>query len=776
MNKKNSKQNYYFRLFIIYFWILFFLIISSIFLIIFSASKGYLGDLPSSEEIDNPNIEIGSKIYDSNGKFLGKFCSDNRTLISYRELPKNLINALLAKEDIRFREHSGIDGKSILRAILSFGKKGGGSTISQQLAKLLFTGTSAKNKIERIHQKILEWIMAIELEKRYTKEELITMYCNKFDFLYNAKGISTAALTYFDKKISELNLGECAILIGMLENPSLYNPKSYPDRAKKQRNLVLHQMKKYKFLNKNQYNSESKKPIKIKFNMRKNDSELFTYYKEFLKKEVQDLLDEYKEKTGIKLNISDGLKIYISINSKMQDFAEKSVKKHLKKLQLLFDSMQKNNINAPFSNISIKKTQRILISAMKQTNFYKELKQKGFSEKKIFQKFQEIKPIELFTWNGTKKVKISPWDFLRYKKSIIQAGLISVESSTGYIKAWVGGVDFNHFQYDHVAQTQRQVGSIFKPILYAAAISKFHYTPCTKISNEKFQLGDWYPRNYNGKYGGFITLKDGLAYSINTVSARLISQITPKPVIDLAKKMGVTSFIPEHPSISLGSADITLYEMTGVFNTFANYGNYVKPTILLKVKDKNGNIINKDFFQRRVLNEEISYIMLDLMQGVVKYGTAKRIRQKYNIEGNIAGKTGTTNDNSDGWFIGIIPNLTTGIWVGWENRFSHFDNIKLGQGATMALPIWAYYTKYLYNDVNLIYDYRIIFKKSKNYQFNWKKCEINSDEDNYKFLEQEEFNTKKYENKKEIIENVESSENKKKNIELNEKINRYDEE
>ncbi|WP_185873083.1 transglycosylase domain-containing protein [Blattabacterium cuenoti] len=754
MNKKNYKQSYYFRLFIIYFWILFFLIISSIFLIIFSASKGYLGDLPKSEEIDNPNIETGSKIYDSNGKFLGKFFSDNRTLISYKELPNNLINALLAKEDIRFREHSGIDGKSLLRAIFSFGKKGGGSTISQQLAKLLFTGTSAKNKIQRIHQKILEWIMAIELEKRYTKEELITMYCNKFDFLYNAKGISTAARTYFNKKISDLNLGECALLIGMLENPSLYNPKSYPNRAKKQRNLVLHQMKKYNFLNNDQYNYESKKPIKIKFSMQKNDSELFSYYKEFLIKEVQDLLYKYKEKTGIKLNISDGLKIYISINSKMQNFAEKSVKKHLKKLQLLFDSFQKENINAPFSNLSKDKTKRILISAMKRTNFYKELKQKGLSENKIIKKFKKIKYIKIFTWNGTKKIKISPWDFIRYQKSIIQAGMLSIESSTGYIKAWVGGIDFDHFQYDHVYQTKRQVGSIFKPILYAAAISKFNYNPCTKISNEKFQLGNWYPKNYNGKYGGLMTLKDGLAYSVNTISARLIAQITPKPVIDLAKKMGVKSVIPEHPSIALGSADLTLYEMTGVFNTFSNNGLYSKPTILIKIKDKNGIVINKDFFRKKVFNKEVSYIMLDLMEGVIKYGTAKRIKQKYNIEGDIAGKTGTTNDNSDGWFIGIIPNLTTGIWVGWENRFSHFNDIKLGQGASMALPIWAHYIKYLYNDHKLIYDYKIIFKKPKNYQFNWDECEENNNYNNKK--------SKKYDNN-EIIESIED------NVELHKK-------
>ncbi|WP_185872002.1 transglycosylase domain-containing protein [Blattabacterium cuenoti] len=777
MYKKNIKVNYYFRILIFYFWFLFIIGISIIFTIFYAASKGYLGALPSTRDIENPTMEVGSEVYDANGILLGRFFSENRTLITYKQLPKNLINALIAKEDIRFKYHSGIDVKSFLRAILSLGKKGGGSTISQQLAKLLFTGPSAKNKLQRIHQKLLEWVMAIELEKRYTKEEIITMYYNKFDFLYNAKGIETAAHTYFNKKVSELNLGESAILVGMLENPSLYNPKNYPKRAKKQRNLVLFQMKKYNFLNRYRYKKELKKPIKINFKIQKKDFELLTYYGEFLKKEIQESLDEYENKTGKKLNLySSGLKIYTSIDAKMQDYAEKAVKKHLSKLQILFNNMQKKNKNYPFLNISQEKTKRILISAMHRTSLYQDLKQKGLEENKIIEKFKKPQLIKLFTWNGSKKILMSPWDFIRYQKSIIQSGLLSIEPSTGFIKAWVGGIDFNYFQYDHVSQTQRQVGSVFKPILYAAAINKLHYNPCTKISNEKFHLGKWSPRNSNGKYGGFFTLKDGLALSINTISARLISQITPQPVINLAKKMGIKSIIPEHPSIALGSADLTLYEMTGAFNTFTNYGFYIKPSILVKIEDENGNLIqdNIDISKRQVFSEEVAYIMLKLMQGVIKYGTAKRLK-KYNFIGEIAGKTGTTNENSDGWFIGMIPNLTTGVWVGWEDRFSHFENIKLGQGANMALPIWAYYMKSLYKDINLIYHDQLFFRKPKNYQYNWEKCIDNSslsikEDHNNIFINEE---NEKKENKnfikefKKIIDINENLNNNKNNENLN---------
>ncbi|WP_185882227.1 transglycosylase domain-containing protein [Blattabacterium cuenoti] len=730
--KQNQKISFFFRYFIFYSWIFFFIGIFSLCFIFYAAYKGYLGVLPSTKDIENPIMAVGSEVYDYNGILLGKFCSENRIIISYKQLPKHLVNALIAKEDIRFKFHSGIDAKSLFRAILTFGKKGGGSTITQQLAKLLFTGPSAKNKLHRIHQKLLEWVMAIELEKRYTKEEIITMYYNKFDFLYNAKGIEQASNTYFNKKAYELNLGECATLVGMLENPSLFNPKLNPNRSKKQRNRVLYKMKKYHFLNQEKYNKELTKPIKMHFRIQKHNFELLTYYGDFLKKEIKKALTDYEMKTGLQLDVySSGLKIYTSIDAKMQNYAEQSVKQHLKKLQIIFDHSQKTNTNAPFLNINQKKTNRIILSAIKRTNFYQILKKQGLNEKNIIKQLKLPHKIKLFTWNGPKQVFMSPWNFIRYQKKIIQAGLLSIEPQTGYIKAWVGGIDFNYFQYDHVAKTQRQVGSIFKPILYASAIKELHYNPCTQISNDKFHFGKWTPKNSNGKYGGSITLKDGLAYSINTISARIMEKLSPKPVINLAKQMGIKSTILENPSIALGSSDLTLYEMTGAFNTFTNYGIYVKPSILIKIEDRYGKIITTEhinFISRnQVLSEEESYIMLKLMQGVIQYGTAKRLYKYYNLSGiDIAGKTGTTNNNSDGWFIGMVPNLTTGVWVGWEDRDSHFNNIILGQGAHMALPIWAYYMNRLYQDSNMIYNENISFHKPENYYDYWYQCYENT--------------------------------------------------
>ncbi|WP_185882727.1 transglycosylase domain-containing protein [Blattabacterium cuenoti] len=777
MYHTNEKNIYLFKI-IVSFWFLFFSSIGSFFIIIFIAYQGYLGDLPSTEEIENPFMEKGSKVYDINGILLGKFFSENRILVNYKQLPTNLVNALLAKEDIRFKIHSGIDAKSILRALFSFGKKGGGSTISQQLAKLLFTGHSARNKLYRIHQKILEWVMAVELEKHYTKEEIIAMYYNKFDFLYNAKGIEKASHTYFNKKVSELNLGECATLVGMLENPSLYNPKSHPNRAIKQRNLVLFQMKKYHFLNKNKYKKELKKPMKINFKIQKKDFELLTYYGEFLKKETQKFVNEYEEQTGKRLNLdSGGLKIYTSIDSRMQDYAEQSVKKHLNKLQNLFNKSKKNNKNYPFLNISHEKIERIMISAMHRTSLYHKLKQNGLSEEKIIDEFKKPKLMELFTWNGNKKVWISLWDLIRYRKGIIQAGLLSIEASTGFIKAWVGGVDFNHFQYDHVAQTKRQVGSIFKPILYATAINQLNYNPCTKISNEKFQLGNWSPRNSNGKYGGLLTLRDGLALSVNTISARIIAELTPIPVIELAKKMGIESKIPENPSIALGSSDLTLYEITGAFNTFTNYGFYIKPSIIIKIEDKNGNLIKNNVNcieenKKQVFNNRTAHIMLNLMKGVIEYGTARRLKTYYNMKGDIIGKTGTTNENSDGWFIGMIPNLTTGVWVGWEDRYCHFNNIQIGQGANTALPIWAYFIKHLYQDINLMYHDQMFFQKLRNGEFYWNQCEKKYNTKNY--IKNRTINTNKIENNEENLneKNNEENLNEKNNEEnLNEKNN-----
>lgn len=710
------------RKFILNFWIFFSISIFIIFIIFFFAYKGWLGNLPSTEDIENPSMEVGSEIYDIKGELLGKFFYENRVLVTYNQLPKYLVNALLSKEDIRFKKHSGIDGRSLLRAIFSLGYKGGGSTISQQLAKLLFTGISSKNKIQRLYQKLLEWVLSVELERRYTKEEIISMYFNKFDFLYNAKGIETASRTYFNKSTYQLNISECATLVGMLENPSLYNPKIRPKNAQKQRNLVLSQMRKYHFIDNFIYKKILKKPINIKFKLPKQDFGLSTYYAEFLRKEVKKALYEYKKKTGKSFNIyASGLKIYTTIDSRMQNYAEAAVKKHLSYLQRIFDASQLKNKTAPFYGITLKKREKIFISSMRRTKLYQILKQKRKSELEIIKEFKKRKLFKVFSWNGDRNMITSAWDIIKYKKSIMQTGLLSIEPSTGYIKAWVGGVDFNHFQYDHVYKTKRQVGSIFKPFVYVTAIEKLNYNPCTRISNEKFISGNWSPRNVDGKYGGYLTVKDAFAKSVNTVSARLISITTPKSVILLAKKMGVKSAIPENLSISLGSADLTLYELTGAFNTFTNYGIYIEPSLLLKIEDKHGKTIKEHIpCSHEVFSEKVAYIMLKLMKGVVDYGTGKRIRN-YGILGEVAGKTGTTNDHSDGWFVGLVPNLTTTVWVGWEDRFAHFQKLSLGQGANMALPIWSYYMSSIYKDKKLEYEQYEKFNNPEN--FSWENCE-----------------------------------------------------
>lgn len=552
------------------------------------------------------------------------------------------------------------------------------------------------------------------------------MYLNKFDFLYNSKGIESAAKTYFNKKTFELNLEESATLIGMLENPSLYNPKNNPNKAKKQKNLVLFQMKKYNFINNELYKKLIKNPIKIKFKLQNKELTFFTYYSKFLEKEIKKVLYEYKKKTGKNLNLySGGLKIYTSINNKMQYYAESSIKKHLSLIQPVFDSLQKKNITAPFSGISKKKIKEIYLSAMKRTLKYKKLKKKGLKKKYIIKLFKKKENLKIFTWNGNKKALMSRWDLIKYKKSIIQAGMVSIEPYTGYIKSWVGGIDFNHFQYDHVAQTKRQVGSIFKPFVYAAAIEKLKYNPCTIISTEKFNYGKWSPKNVDGNYEGYITLKEALAKSVNTVSARLISLISPISVINLAKKLGIKSIIPNNLSIALGSADLTPYEITAAFNTFSNHGIFVKPKILIKIEDKYGKIIKENkILYKKVLSEEISCMMLKLLKGVIEIGTGKSIKTKYKINSEIAGKTGTTNNYSDGWFVGLTPNLTTTVWVGWEDRFTHFQNLKLGQGANMALPIWGYYMYDIYNDKSLKYQKNETFGNPINYFTDWDNCFI----------------------------------------------------
>lgn len=702
-SKKTTKKTRIFSVkrMLITIWILFVIGLLSVFLLFWGTSKGLLGEMPQVEDLENPDIYVSSEIYSVDGVLLDRFETEKRIPITYDDLPKYLVDALLAREDVRYRDHSGIDARATLRAITSAGESGGASTITQQLAKQLFTDKSSKNKLQRIIQKIKEWVVAVELEKRYTKDEIIAMYLNKFDFVYNANGIELAAKVYFNTTTKDLDLNQSAMLIAMLKNPVLYNPVRNPQNALHERNVVLNQMVKYNFIDKETAEIAKAEPIKLdKQEINTINESYSAYYKHALRKEVQAYLDSLSKETGKKYNLyKDGLKIYVTLDSRMQKMAEQAVSKHLSEIQKTFFAEQKNNPNAPFRGISKDQAERIITRAMKNTDQYKRYKERGLSEEEIVAEFNKKRDsVKIFTWEGVKYQKdMSLIDSIRYHKHILQAGMMAMDPKDGNIKAWVGGINWDYFKYDHVKQARRQVGSTFKPFVYVTAINQMNYTPCHTVSNEYFKIGNWAPRNANGKYGGAQDLRTALAYSTNVVTARLIVETGVEPVIQLAREMGVESPIPKDYTISLGSADLTVYEMVGAMSTFANNGIYIKPELILRIEDKTGKVL-KDYQPetREVVNEYVAYTMIDLMKGVSDRGTGSWIRSRYGITSEVAGKTGTTNDQSDGWYIGMTPNLVTGVWVGCEDRSSHFAGIRNGQGAATALPIWSYFMQEVY--------------------------------------------------------------------------------
>ncbi len=684
-------------------WGIFLVGLLGIFLLFWGTSHGLLGEMPDVQALENPDIYVSSEIYSSDGVLLDRFETEKRVPVTYKDLPQHLVDALLAREDIRFKEHSGIDPRSTARAVTSLGGSGGASTITQQLAKLLFTGVRAQNKIQAIQQKIKEWIVAVELEKRYTKEEIITMYLNKFDFVYNANGIELASKVYFNTTTSKLTLEESAMLVAMLKNPVAFNPIRNPNDSKHERNVVLNQMVEYKFLTKEEAEAAKAKPVKIDKQEINTISESYSaYYKHELRREIQEYFKELEKETGKKYNLyKDGFKIYVTLDSRMQKIAEDAVAKHLKTIQKTFFAEHKNNKKAPFYGLSEEKRQRIFQRAMKNTNVYKHWKDLGKTEEEILAEFNKPRDsVKIFTWDGIEYRKnMSLMDSIEYHKHILQAGMMSMDPKDGTIKAWVGGINWDYFKYDHVKQARRQVGSTFKPFVYVTAINQMNYTPCNTVSNAPFQIGNWKPRNANGKYGGSQDLRTALAFSTNVITARLIAQTGVEPVIQIAKELGVESNIPKDYTIALGSADLTVYEMVGAMSAFANGGIYIKPELIVRIEDKTGRVI-KDYkpLTREVVNEYVAYAMIDLMEGVTNRGTGKWVRTKYGINSEVASKTGTTNDNSDGWFIGITPNLVTGVWVGCEDRFAHFQSTARGQGAATALPIWAYYMQNVYKN------------------------------------------------------------------------------
>ena len=703
------------------FWKIFFIGLGSVGLFFLFASWGIFGSMPSFEDLENPDSNLATEVISADGVVIGKYFEKNRSQLKYSDLPKNLVQALIATEDARFYEHSGIDGRGTLRAISSLGTSGGASTLTQQLAKQLFHGEGSKFLPFRIVQKIKEWIIAIRLERQYTKNEIIAMYCNVYDFGNNSVGVSSAAKTYFSKEPKDLTISESAILVGMFKNSGLYNPIRNPQGVKNRRNVVLLQMEKGKIISNEEKERLQSLPIKLNFKLETHKDGTATYFREYLRDYMKKWAEENKKSDGSEYDIyKDGLKIYTTIDSRMQLHAEEAVTAHMANLQEEFFKQSKGNKNAPFVNISAVETQRILNQAMKSSNRWAVMKSMDKSEEDIVKSFSEKTKMTVFSWKGEKDTIMTPLDSIRYYKHFLQSGLMAMEPQTGNVKAWVGGINYKYFQYDHVGQGARQVGSTFKPFVYATAIEQLNMSPCDSIIDGPFMIRkgrhhvteDWEPKNSDNRYRGMVTLKRGLANSINTISAKLMDKVGPEAVVDLAHKLGVKSEIPLQPSIALGAVEITVEDMVAAYSTFANQGVYMKPQFISKIEDKSGVIIYEPIPESHdVLNKDIAYAVVKLLEGVTEGGSGDRLRTTgggsgdnrwtgypYQFKNPIAGKTGTTQNQSDGWFMGMVPNLVTGVWVGCEDRSARFKSITYGQGATAALPVWGYFMKLCYAD------------------------------------------------------------------------------
>ena len=689
-----------------YIWMILVAPVALIFLIVTLTALGVFGDLPTFEELENPNSSLASEVYSADARTLGKYYIQNRVNVHYRDLSPSLVNALKATEDVRFEEHSGVDIKGLMRVfvktIILQQDAGGGSTITQQLAKNLFPRENM-NKVKLIFRKLKEWIIAVKLERNYTKNEILAMYLNTVEFGNNAYGIKSACTTYFGKNTSEVSVEEAALLIGLLQAPTRYNPVRNVESATFRRNTVIGQLAKYKFISTEEKDSLIKLPIKLNFHQEGHTEGLAQYFREVLRQELLKWCKDHKKADGKPYNLyRDGLRVYTTIDSRMQRYAEEAVKEHMMDLQKTFVDHWKGKT-------AWSEQPQIIEDAMKKSERYRNLKEEGKSEsdiKKIFDKKTEMR---IFTWKGERDTTMSPLDSIKYYKLFYQTGFMSMEPQTGYIRAWVGGNDYKYFQYDHVKDGKRQVGSTFKPFLYTLAMQE-GYSPCYELPNTPVTIIDeagvpWTPSNSDGKYGGMLSLKEALAESVNCISAYLMKQFGPDAVVQVARKMGITSPLDPVPSLALGTADVSVYEMVAAYSTFANKGVYTEPQYILRIEDKNGAVL-QDFVPRKVeaISEETAYLVLNLMKGVTLFGTGARLRgSKYGFTNHIAGKTGTTQNNSDGWFMGITPDLVSGAWAGCEDRSIHFRTTQLGQGANTALPIWGLYMKKVYADPTLNY-------------------------------------------------------------------------
>lgn len=730
--KKPAKKNVGFGKYIKWFWILFITGIFCIALPFILAASGAFGYMPNFDDLENPKSNLASEIITTDGVTLGKFyLNDNRTPVGYDDLSSHLVDNLVATEDERFYEHSGIDIRRTFTAIAQLGRKGGGSTITQQVAKLLFHQSEGRGSLlNRMQQKFKEYVIATRLERQYTKQEIIAMYYNIYDFGNNADGIRSAARIYFGKEPKDINSEEAAMLVGMFKNSTLYNPVRNPEGVTNRRNVVYKQMNRNGLITEKQKDSLQKLPLKLDLHPETHNAGLATYFREHLRKEMKEWIKENPKNDDEDFyNLyKDGLKIYVTIDSRMQEYAEEAMKKHMKNLQNELDTQNKKNKTAPFRGLTQKEIDVELKKAMTRSERYRVYtKELGKTKKEALASFDVKKSMRLFTWNGDIDTIMTPKDSMLYYKKFLRAGVLSIEPQTGHVKAWVGGIDHKHFKYDHAKQGRRQVGSTFKPFVYATAIDQLKYSPCDTLPDAYFcipegrhgNLEDWCPKNSDGEYKGMISLKSALAGSINTISARLMDKVGPKNVVKMAHSLGVKSDIPEFPSICLGTPELSLYEMTNSYSTLANMGQYIKPSIILRIEDKNGIVLHQNVPQTKdVLSKESAYVAVKLMEGVTRYGSGARLRSgkntwnpvykkglvtghPYQFTNDIAGKTGTTQNNSDGWFMGMVPNLVTGVWVGAEDRAVHFNRTAYGQGATMALPIWGQYMKSCYANKDL---------------------------------------------------------------------------
>lgn len=745
MTKKQKSGTAGTGLWIARFWKAYWIVFGFVVLLFTIISLGWLGFMPSFEELENPKSNLASEIISADQELLGKYYIENRSNINYSELSPNLVNAIIATEDARFEKHSGVDVKALFRVtfgLLTGTNKGGGSTLSQQLAKNLFPRKANRNFFETVFIKLKEWVTAIKLERNYTKEEIIAMYFNTVDFGANSFGVKSAAKTFFNKEPLELTIEESAMLVGMLKAPTFYSPVRNPERAIKRREVVLHQMQKYDYITEQVYDSIRQIPLDMsRYRQQDHTSGTGTYFREYLRMAMsakkpgrKNYIDKqmYAEDSmqwamnpiygwieknlkpdGSKYNLyKDGLRIYTTINSRMQRYAEEAVAEHMgNDIQPAFFKHWKGREEAPFDfpRSQVKEeAHKLMVASMKRSDRYRRMKAADMPEDSIQLAFHTKVPMKVFTYKGERDTVMTPWDSIRYCKFFLQAGLMSVEPQTGFVRAYVGGINYSHFQYDHVKMAKRQVGSTFKPFVYTLAMQEGDFSPCTKVANIQYSIdlpegGKWEPRNSNDyKKGQMVTLKEALANSINWISAFLIKRYSPLAVIKIARKMGVVSPIDPVPSISLGTPDLTLYEMVGAMNTYAAKGVYIEPLFVTRIEDKNGNVLARFIpRQEEAMSEETAFLMLELMKGVVESGTGVRLRYKYGLTNTIAGKTGTTQNNSDGWFMGLTPDLVTGVWVGGEDRSVRFRTITLGQGANMALPIWALYMKRIYADPTL---------------------------------------------------------------------------